>query len=65
MTTQNKPLPKDSASALIEYVLAVSLIGIAMVGVLKGFTHQSEKVARDFELATGSGEFCPEGEICD
>ena len=49
---------KDSGSALVEYVLAVSLLGLAMVGVMQGFVDKTRQVGEDFKLATGSGEFC-------
>lgn len=48
--------PTNSASTLLEYVLAVSLLGLAMVGGMRFFIRDAKTVADNFQAATGSGE---------
>ena len=47
-----------SASTLLEYLLAVSLIRLVMVGVLRGVTASTVEVGHQFKAAAGAGEFC-------
>ena len=53
---KNAPRSPDSASILIEYILAVSLIGLAMMGVMKGFTTKTETVGARFNAEMGAGQ---------
>ena len=46
----------STGAVIVEYVLAVGLIGMALMGVMKELTHETEQVGRDFQIAAGTGQ---------
>lgn len=54
----------STGAVIIEYILAVGLIGMALMGVMRGVSDESMSVADRFKQATGSSEFCAPGDIC-